>query len=69
MSYIKFLKKQKLHHATRWVVKYNKETDTIREVKMIFNPEAYRKGSKARPLHTQNGLIKILENERRKQAQ
>jgi len=69
MSYIKFLKKQKLHHATRWVVKHNKETDTIREVKMIFNPEEYRKGSKARPLHTQNGLIKILENERRKQAQ
>ena len=41
-------------------LKYDKD-NKVREVKLIFNPEEYRKGKKARPLHTQNGLIKILE--------
>jgi len=65
MSYLKHLKRNKQHYLNRWIVKYDKN-DFVREVKLIFNPEEYRKGSKARKLHTQNGLIKILENDERK---
>ena len=62
MTYLKHLKRHKMHHSSRWVVKYHdKEETQIREVKLIFNPEEYRKGLKNRPLHTQKGLIKILE--------
>ena len=60
MTYLKHLKRHKMHHSNRWIVKYNKD-NSIREVKLIFNPEEYRKGMKHRPLHTQQGLIKILE--------
>jgi hypothetical protein len=59
MSYLQFLKRNKMHHTSRWVVKY--DNDKIREVKLIFDPDEYRKGSRARTLHTQQGLIKILE--------
>ena len=62
MNYLKFLKRNKMHHESRWVVKYHdEENKNIREIKLIFDPNEYRKGKKARPLHTQNGLIKILE--------
>ena len=62
MTYLKHLKRHKMHHANRWIVKYDaKDKDKIREVKLIFNPEEYRKGLNPRPLHTQQGLIKILE--------
>ena len=48
-----------------WINEYKKyhdeENKNIREIKLIFDPNEYRKGKKARPLHTQNGLIKILE--------
>jgi len=65
MSYLKHLKRNKQHYLNRWIVKYDKN-DLVREVKLIFAPDEYRKGSKARKLHTQNGLIKILENDERK---
>ena len=60
MSYLKYLKRNKMHYLNRWIVKYD-NNQKVREVKLIFNPEEYRKGKKARPLHTQNGLIKILD--------
>ena len=60
MNYLTYLKRNKMNHNNRWIVKYDKD-NKVREVKLIFNPEEYRKGKKARPLHTQNGLIKILE--------
>ena len=52
-----------MHYSSRWIVKYD-ENDLIREVKLIFNPEAYRKSLGARRLNTQEGLIKILENDK-----
>mgnify|MGYP003146196025 CR=1 FL=1 len=62
MSYLKYLKRNKMHHSSRWIIKYHdKEETQVREVKLIFNPEEYRKGKRARTLHTQKGLIKILE--------
>jgi|TARA_R110002020_G_scaffold172782_5_gene363265 hypothetical protein len=60
MNYLTYLKRNKMNYNNRWIVKYDKD-NKVREVKLIFNPEEYRKGKKARPLHTQNGLIKILE--------
>ena len=60
MKYLDFLKRNKMHHSSRWIVKYN-DKDRVREVKLIINPDEYRKGLKPSPLHTQKGLIKILE--------
>ena len=65
MSYLAHLKRNKMHYSNRWIVKYD-NNDLIREVKLIFNPEEYRKLSKARTLNTQEGLIKILENDKQK---
>ena len=65
MNYLTHLKRTKMHYKSRWVVKYNKN-DSIREVKLIFNPEEYRDSKKPRRLHTQEGLIKILEKDKRK---
>ena len=45
-----------------WIVKYN-EDNLVREVKLIYSPDEYRKSKKARTLNTQDGLIKILEND------
>ena len=64
MNYLAYLKRNKQHYSSRWIVKY--DGDLIREVKLIFNPEEYRKSSKSRTLNTQEGLIKILENDKRK---
>jgi hypothetical protein len=63
MSYLTHLKRNKMHYSSRWIVKYD-DNDLIREVKLIFNPEEYRKSSQARKLNTQEGLIKILENDK-----
>ena len=65
MSYLAHLKRNKMHYSNRWIVKYD-NNDLIREVKLIFTPEEYRKLSKARTLNTQDGLIKILENDKQK---
>ena len=66
MSYLSHLKRNKMHYSNRWIVKYNGEL--VKEVKLIFNPEEYRKWSKAKPLNTQEGLIKILENDKIKRS-
>tara|TARA_R100000458_G_C8267147_1_gene242136 strand:+ start:912 stop:1127 length:216 start_codon:yes stop_codon:yes gene_type:complete len=68
MSYLTHLKRKKMHYSSRWIVKYDKN-NLVREVKLIFNPEEYRKLSKARPLNTQEGLIKILENDKSKRLE
>ena len=69
MSYLAHLKRTKMHHSCRWVVKYkiSKDTDNlIKEVKLIYSPEEYRKNPNAKPLHTQEGLIKLLEQDKAK---
>jgi len=63
MSYLTHLKRNKMHYSERWIVKFD-DDDLIKEVKLIFNPEEYRKSSKSRTLNTQEGLIKILENDK-----
>tara|TARA_R110000744_G_scaffold96908_3_gene187279 strand:+ start:3012 stop:3224 length:213 start_codon:yes stop_codon:yes gene_type:complete len=63
MSYLTHLKRNKMHHSTRWIVKYN-DKDLIKEVKLIYSPEEYRENKRLRTLNTQNGLIKILENDK-----
>jgi hypothetical protein len=65
MSYLTHLKRNKMHYSSRWIVKYD-DNDLVREVKLIFDPEEYRKSSKSRTLNTQEGLIKILENDKEK---
>ena len=65
MSYLTHLKRTKMHHSERWIVKYNAD-GLVREVKLIFNPEEYRKYKKSRTLNTQSGLIKILENDKKR---
>tara|TARA_R100001530_G_scaffold96038_5_gene66816 strand:+ start:716 stop:928 length:213 start_codon:yes stop_codon:yes gene_type:complete len=67
MSYLTHLKRNKLHYSSRWIVKYD-DDGLVREVKLIYSPDEYRKWSRPRSLHTQQTLIKILENdkERRK---
>ena len=68
MNYLTHLKRNKQHYASRWIVKYD-DDGLVREVKLIFNPEEYRKGKRARKLNTQEGLIKILENDRERRLQ
>tara|TARA_R100000742_G_C4230612_1_gene52271 strand:+ start:462 stop:665 length:204 start_codon:yes stop_codon:yes gene_type:complete len=65
MSYLAQLKRKKMHYKNRWIVKYD-DNKLVREVKLIFNPEEYRTFKNSRPLNTQNGLIKILENDKEK---
>tara|TARA_R110002167_G_scaffold314603_1_gene520209 strand:+ start:356 stop:571 length:216 start_codon:yes stop_codon:yes gene_type:complete len=67
MSFLKLLKTEKFDKDQRWIVKWDLEDDTlVREVKQIYNPSEYKKYLSARKLHTQNELIKILENDKEK---
>ena len=68
MSYLTHLKRNKHHHTSRWIVKFD-DDDLVREVKLIFNPEEYRRASRPRTLNTQEGLIKILENDKKRRLQ
>jgi hypothetical protein len=43
-------------YGRRWIVKY--ESNNIREVKMLFNPDEY---TGSRPLLTDKKLLKILD--------
>jgi hypothetical protein len=62
INYLTHLKRNKMHHSSRWIIKYHDKAETkVREVKLIFNPDEYRNGKNPRKLHTQKGLIKILE--------
>tara|TARA_R100000781_G_scaffold11036_1_gene10217 strand:+ start:126 stop:347 length:222 start_codon:yes stop_codon:yes gene_type:complete len=63
MSYLTHLKRNKMHYSSSWIVKYD-DNNLVREVKLIYSPEEYRKSSKSRKLNTQEGLIKILENDK-----
>jgi hypothetical protein len=67
MSYLTHLKKTKMHHSSRWIVKY--DNDLVKEVKLIYSPDEYRSFKKARTLNTQKGLIKILENDKERRLQ
>ena len=66
MSYLDHLKRNKMHYKSRWICKHDNKTGLIKEVKLIFNPEEYRGLKNAKRMHTQNGIIKILENDKRK---
>ena len=68
MSYLSFLKRNKLHHESRWIIKYvdDDKQNLVREVKLVYCPDEYRVVRKPRLLHTQEGLIKILKNDKRK---
>ena len=68
MSYLTHLKRTKMHYSNRWIVKYDKN-DLVREVKLIYSPEEYRKSSKSKTLNTQEGLIKILENDKARRSE
>ena len=68
MNYLAYLKRNKQHYSSRWIVKYD-DDDLVREVKLIFNPDEYRQSSRSRTLNTQEGLIKILENDKKKRLQ
>ena len=68
MSYLTHLKRNKHHHSSRWIVKFD-ENDLVREVKLIYSPEEYRQFKKPRTLNTQEGLIKILENDKERRLQ
>ena len=63
MSYLAHLKRNQYHYLSRWIVKYD-DNKLVREVKLIYSPEEYRKSSRSRTLNTQEGLIKILENDK-----
>ena len=63
MSYLIHLKRSEHHYSSRWIVKYD-DNDLVREVKLIYSPEEYRKMKKPRTLNTKDGLIKILENDK-----
>ena len=51
MSYLTHLKRNKHHHSSRWIVKFD-ENDLVREVKLIYSPEEYRESKKPRTLNT-----------------
>ena len=68
MSYLTHLKRTKHHHSSRWIVKYD-DDNLVREVKLIYSPEEYRKFKRPRTLNTQDGLIKILENDKKRRLQ
>ena len=68
IDYLGFLRNHKMNYNSRWVVKYNAK-ELIKEVKLIFNPERYRKRPNAKKHHTQKGLIKILENDKETRLQ
>ena len=68
MNYLQHLKRNKHHYSSRWIVKYD-DNDLIKEVKLIYSPEEYRKSSRSRKLNTQEGLIKILENDKERRLQ
>jgi hypothetical protein len=70
ISFYKHLKKSETADDIRWIVKYDSK-DRIREVKQIYKPSEYyaankHRGKNARPLHNKNALIKILENDYKK---
>lgn len=66
MSYLTHLKRSQIASDTRWIVKRNKTTGKVREVKQIFSPAEYSRFKKARTLYNKEQLIKILEDDKKK---
>ena len=69
MGYLSHIKRITLPSDTRWIVKFTPK-GKIRDVKHIYKPSEYyaankHKGKNARPLHNQNALIKILEDDKK----
>ena len=56
-----------MHYTSRWLVKYDKD-NLVREVKLVYNPEEYRTMKNPKPLHTQKGVIKLLEKDKLKRG-
>ena len=65
MSYLEHLKKIKMHYSKRFLVVYD-ENDLVSRIRSIPEPAKYRKKNNIKKLNTQEGLIKILENDKRK---
>ena len=63
MSYLKHLKKIKMHHSTRWVINYDKNKQ-IENIRLVTCPKEYKKNKKEKNLHTQKSVIKILEKQK-----
>ena len=68
MNYLTHLKRNRHHYSSRWIVKTDNKTGLIKEVKLIYSPEEYRKSSRSKTLNTQEGLIKILEADKLKRS-
>jgi len=70
MNYLAHLKRSAHCPSCRWIVKRHPETNLIREVKLVYNPQEYSKenakryGYKARKLYTRKGLIRVLETDK-----
>jgi len=58
-NYLSYLKRTKMDKDIRWFIKTTPQ-GKIREVKQVYDPEDYVKGSRARKLLTQDELISIL---------
>tara|TARA_R110002096_G_scaffold266497_1_gene460062 strand:- start:1618 stop:1827 length:210 start_codon:yes stop_codon:yes gene_type:complete len=65
ISLVSHLKRTGTARGRRWIVKRDKE-DKIQEVKMIYNPEEYKKSKNSRTMFGDRALIKILDNEKEK---
>ena len=63
-NYLAHLKLSKQNSTNRWIVKYD-ENNSVREVKLIFNPQEYKDQKDAKKLHTRKSLIKILDNDKK----
>ena len=59
------LKREGTRRGRRWIVKRDTK-NTIKEVKMIYNPEEYEKFKTSRPMIGDRALIKILDDEKEK---
>ena len=64
-NYLTHLKRGSQNKANRWIVKRDKDTGFIKEVKLIFNPKEYRELKNAKTLLTRIKLIEILENDKK----
>ena len=59
------LKNSKTVRGRRWIIKRNKK-DNITEVKMIYDPNQYKTFKNSKPMIGDKVLLKILENEKKK---
>ena len=62
MSLRKAMKRQGTVRGRRWIIKRNPD-DTIREVKLIFNPKEYEQMKRSKPMVGDRKLLIELEKE------